>query len=423
MSASAPAGRPRQAVFLTYDGLEDPLGQSQVMPYLRGLAGRGHHVHVVSFEKPPHRLRRAELVADRIRWTALRYHRTPTVPATSLDMMTGLATAGLMSILDDADLLHARALVPATMALPLARLRGLPLIFDTRALWPDEKVDLGHWPRDGRLHRSAKRLERTVLHGASAVTVLTNAFQRYLRQDYPHRAGISAPVVVIPTCTDLAVFRPDVDPDPGLASELAGHRVLGFLGALRSIYLPAEMIRFYLAWRRASAPASSRLLLISLDDPEALRALLRPHGLEHELVHRRADRSQVAAMLRCSHASMCFNQHAFSKIAAAPTKLGEVLGCGLPVVANATGDVGTLLAGARVGVSLDGFSDAELDAAAVRLAALSLDPTVAPEARDLATRWFSLDRGVDAYDRLYRSLPRPGEPRRPLPDASWPQPA
>lgn len=420
MSERAPAGRPRQAVFLTYDGLEDPLGQSQVMPYLRGLADRGHHVHVVSFEKAPHRLRRAELIADRIRWTALRYHRTPTVPATALDMATGLATAGLMSVLDGADVLHARALVPAAMALPLARARDLPLIFDTRALWADEKVDLGHWPRDGRLHRGAKRVERQVLRDASAVTVLTNAFQRYLRQDYPHREEVTAPVVVIPTCTDLGVFRPDVPPDPSLSAELSGHRVLGFLGALRSIYLPAEMIRFYLAWRRASAPATSRLLLISLDDPETLRALLRPHGLEHELVHRRADRSQVAGMLRCSHASVCFNQHAFSKLAAAPTKLGEVLGCGLPVAANATGDVGALLQGARVGVSLDDFSDTSLDAAAARLSALSLDPTVAPEARELATRWFSLDRGVDAYDRLYRSLRRPGEPGARLPDRAWP---
>src|SRR5688500_3495796 len=39
-------------LYLSYDGMTDPLGQSQVLPYLGGLAKAGHRIALVSFEKP-----------------------------------------------------------------------------------------------------------------------------------------------------------------------------------------------------------------------------------------------------------------------------------------------------------------------------------------------------------------------------------
>ena len=39
-------------LYLSYDGMTDPLGQSQVLPYLIGLKKKGHAISLVSFEKP-----------------------------------------------------------------------------------------------------------------------------------------------------------------------------------------------------------------------------------------------------------------------------------------------------------------------------------------------------------------------------------
>ena len=41
----------RSVLYLSYDGMSDPLGQSQVLPYLAGLTRRGHRITLVSFEK------------------------------------------------------------------------------------------------------------------------------------------------------------------------------------------------------------------------------------------------------------------------------------------------------------------------------------------------------------------------------------
>ena len=38
-------------LFLSYDGMTDSLGQSQVLPYLVGLSKHNYHITIISFEK------------------------------------------------------------------------------------------------------------------------------------------------------------------------------------------------------------------------------------------------------------------------------------------------------------------------------------------------------------------------------------
>src|ERR1044071_1543824 len=87
---------PWPVLYITYDGLMEPLGQSQVLPYLRGLA-RDFSITAMSFEKVQDwadRERRQELQKEldraRIEWIPLRYHKRPTVPATAFDVANGI---------------------------------------------------------------------------------------------------------------------------------------------------------------------------------------------------------------------------------------------------------------------------------------------------------------------------------------------
>lgn len=68
--------------YITYDGLRDPLGQTQVIPYLLRLGELGHQIDILSFEKSPEPLGWLRPLSQHVRWTALRYHRRPTLPAT-----------------------------------------------------------------------------------------------------------------------------------------------------------------------------------------------------------------------------------------------------------------------------------------------------------------------------------------------------
>ena len=41
----------KHVLYLSYDGMTDPLGQSQVLPYIIGLSQEGFQFTLISFEK------------------------------------------------------------------------------------------------------------------------------------------------------------------------------------------------------------------------------------------------------------------------------------------------------------------------------------------------------------------------------------
>lgn len=410
----------RRVIYISYDGLGDALGASQVLPYVEGLAARGHEFELITFEKFGNRLAFREPIAPNVRWTALRYHKKPTVPATAFDMSQGALTAIFAMLVSRADLIHTRSYVAATLALPLGIATRRPLLFDTRGLWPEERVDGNLWSRESKIYKSALRIERSLLAHADAITVLTNNVKDYLRQEYAHRAQIRSPITVIPTCADLALFRPDGEKDEEVAPLVEGSRTLAYVGSIGTWYMAEEMARFYLAWRAAVAPEPARFLVVTRDDPAPMRAVLAAHGVESELVHRAAKRERVPKLLRCSEAGLSFVRESLSKRASAPTKIGEYLGCGIPVLATAIGDARLVLAEKGAGLLIERFDDESLARSAKQLAALAAAPDRVALTRAAAERWFSLERAIDAYDELYTHMTRWHGQRWSREDRGWP---
>lgn len=409
---SPPIGK--RVVYISYDGMSDPLGKSQVLPYVTGLADRGHSIELISFEKAPHPTPFRKRIHPRVRWTGLRYHKTPTLPATALDMTQGAVAALLTGALIRADLVHVRSYVAATCALPMRMLARRPLLFDMRGLWPDERVADGNWVQDSKVYRGAKKMEKLLLEQASAVTVLTNSMAQYLRFEAPFSDAIQAPIHVIPTCADLDHFSLQTAPQADMKARLQGKKVLCYVGSFGGRYLSKDMARFYLAWRRHAGP--SKFLVVSRMDPEDIRKIMREAGVEDELVHQGATRDEVPGLLRCADAGVFFHPVTFANRGAAPTKLGEMLACGLPCAGNLIGDVPRVLGGENVGVVLENFSDESLDSAAKALVAQSELPGIARKCRDAAEQWFSLAKGLSGYEAIYESLAAKTQ----LPDASWP---
>ena len=75
---------------------------------------------------------------------------------------------------------------------------------------------------------------------------------------------------------------------------------------------------------------------------------------------------------------------------------------GLPMVVNSgVGDVDAVMADTGAGVMVDSFDSAALSAAADSLGRLKIQPA---EIRAGAERWFRLEEGVAAFDRIYRSI-------------------
>ena len=148
------------------------------------------------------RSRRAELRerlrASGVRWHGLRYHKRPSLPATTFDTMCGALACMWLVRRHKLGAVHARNHVPAAMAMIAAPFAPHRLIFDIRGLMAEEYVDLGRWRSGGLAFRITKRTERAAIRRATGVVVLTHRVRRLLLG-----AGNRHDVVVIPCCADI----------------------------------------------------------------------------------------------------------------------------------------------------------------------------------------------------------------------------
>ena len=396
-------------VYLSYDGMTDPLGRSQVLPYLAGLAARGHAIELVSLDKPDALARDGARVAELARaagiaWTPLAYRSFPPIAAGWRNVAAlrraGTAIMRRMPV----QLIHCRSDLAGIAGLALKRRCGLPLLYDMRALWPDERAEGGAWDQSKPLYRALlrhfKRRQRELVERADAIVVLADA-----ARDLLPALGLRPPTIVetIPCCADFDHFTL---PDP--ATRAARRAELGVgaaplllhLGSIGGNVMLGEMLEFLAVWRGHHPGAQILFLAPSGGDQIAAAAAAR--GLADAVILRSAGREAVPTWIGAADLGLLFVRPVPSKRAASPTKLAEMLAVGLPVVANAgIGDVAAILRDTGAGVVIDRFDPAAYDTAITALAAMPTDPATI---RDRARAHVDLDLGVERYDTLYRRL-------------------
>jgi hypothetical protein len=134
-------------LFISYNGLDDPLTHSQVVAYLRELAVSGIGIHLLTFEGKLTDEQRQQfqerLASSGITWHTLRYHKRPSLLATLYDIVLGTLKAWRICRKHNVQFIHARNHVPAAMALLLQRIGGYRWLFDMRGLMAEEYVDGG----------------------------------------------------------------------------------------------------------------------------------------------------------------------------------------------------------------------------------------------------------------------------------------
>jgi glycosyltransferase involved in cell wall biosynthesis len=105
-----------------------------------------------------------------------------------------------------------------------------------------------------------------------------------------------------------------------------------------------------------------------------------------------------------SDAGIFFIKPSFSKQGSSPTKLGEMLSMGIPVICNAgVGDVESIINATQTGTCLTSFSETEM-AEVIETIAQMNDKTMNVEKAQKAIAFFSLEQGIKSYLGIYESL-------------------
>src|SRR5712664_371268 len=245
----------RRVLFISYNGMLEALGQSQVLPYLRELSKRGARFTLLSFEKDAaftakgaRRLDelRDSLSAEGIRWYFLRYHQRPSLPATMFDVVNGIRLARKIVKEHRIELLHARSHIPATIALALKRQFPVKLIFDIRGLLADEYVDANHWQKGSVPYRLTKAIERRALAAADGIVTLTERIWPILKE-WDGLRDRNVIHVVVPCCGNLELFafKPEDRDQRRGELGLQARRVMAYSGSVGGWYATEKMVDLF----------------------------------------------------------------------------------------------------------------------------------------------------------------------------------
>lgn len=398
-----------KVLYITRNGMLEPLGQSQVLSYLKFLS-KNYQVSLISFEKPEDRADQQAFGSVQndcerhgIRWFPQRFHHRPKVIAPAWSMIVFLFLCLREVREGNAELIHARSYIPAAVALLVNKLTGTPFIFDMRALWPEELITAGRLKRGSVMHKAIAWVERSCLKNAAAVVSLTDAATAYLRETYPDELR-NQKLVVIPTCADLDRFVPLDEEERFSAQESAP--VFSCLGTVLSGWFRLDWLRIFFQEVGSHEPTAS-FEIVTRDDPSEVRRQL---GLAGDLnarlkIYSMPSHEVHEAVQRHTASVMFYAGGEVSELGRSPTRMAEILGCGLPVVANpGVGDVAEIIQKYRVGVLVtEGTPDA-MKSAFRELLELMNDAELPGRCRRAAEKVFSLQAGTQAYRELYRDI-------------------
>src|ERR1043166_5226547 len=406
----------RHVLYISYNGMLQPLGQSQVIPYLKGLAASGYEFTLLSFEceeaysesgRELCAKLKQQLAQANIDWHWLRYHQRPSLPATAYDVWAGIRFGKDLARSRSFAAVHARSHIPATMALQLKKHTNTKMIFDIRGLLADEYVDAGHWRKGSMAYRLTKKAEAAAMLHADGVVTLTERIWPII-QEWNGLRGRKVPHEVIACCADLEKFSfsAEARAERRRTLGLEDRFVVIYSGSIDGWYLTEEMADFFATLLREKSNAL--LLWLTQSKHERIRALMRSRGIEvqdYKIVS--SSPQDVPAYLAAGDAGLAFIKACFSKLASSPTKYAEYLGCGLPLIINAgVGDSDALVTEHRAGVLINDFAEDDYLKAIKQLTPLLDQPENARQRmRRVAEQLFDLQSvGVAGYARLYQRV-------------------
>jgi glycosyltransferase involved in cell wall biosynthesis len=287
---------------------------------------------------------------------------------------------------------------------------GTKFVFDMRGFYADERIDGGLWNIKNIIYKQIylyfKKKEKQFLSNADYIISLTeNAKAEILKWELPNQP---LPIQVIPCCADLELFK-------GINVNEADQKkwkeklkivetdfILSYLGSLGTWYLPDEMLDFFkVLWNKNE---NAKFLFITPDDPESIINSAKSKGIpENKITIQKADRIEVPVLLSLSKVSIFFIKPVFSKRASSPTKMGEIMGMGIPIICNGNvGDVDEIINVTSAGIIIKEFNEKEYESVINEMEKLL---SISPEKiRQGAENYFSLKNGIEKYNQVYNSL-------------------
>ncbi|MGG9970609.1 glycosyltransferase [Ferruginibacter sp. SUN002] len=405
----------KQILYISYDGMTDPLGQSQVLPYIAGLSKHGYQFTLLSCEKPEAYKINKEVIEtickqNNIDWQPAFYTKKPPVLSTIKDIRALSKKAFQLHNQKQFAMVHCRSYLASLIGLKLKQKFGVKFLFDMRGFWIDERLDGNQWnfknPIYKIVYRYFKKKEKQFLENADHTICLTYAAREEMFK-WKHIEKDPLDIAVIPCCADAAHFDPaKIDPQQKQQLQHAlgiqqNEFVLSYLGGLGLWYMLSEMLDFFKVLLEFK-PDAKFLIVTANDNKQIWDAAAEKNIPAERIVVRKALRKEVPLYVSLSTLTIYFIKPTYSKMSSSLTKQGEIMAMGIPAITNLDrGDTASIVEKYDSGIVVNDFSTEAYKNAILNYLNRSFDHN---KIREGALDYFDLSKGITKYNSIYKIL-------------------
>ena len=159
------------------------------------------------------------------------------------------------------------------------------------------------------------------------------------------------------------------------------------------------MIEFFSVLKQKKANA--RFLFVTKDEHERILHTAEKFGVRDSIIIRPGNRDEVPYLISLCNYSIFFILPSYSKKASSPTKQGEIMAMGVPVVCNTkVGDTDKIVTDYNSGILIDEFSVNTYQTAIEKMNTPFDETQIINGAKD----YFSLENGVGRYAEVYKAI-------------------
>jgi glycosyltransferase involved in cell wall biosynthesis len=406
----------KRVLFISYDGMTDPLGQSQVIPYLAGLTKKGYEFVILSCDKPDKYTANKTYVEKLIepypiQWVSIPYHKSPPILSSIYDFYKLKQTAKKLHQQQKFDMTHTRVGLPQLVALYMKKKLGVKFMNDIRGFWADERVDGGMWNLKNPLYKTVynffRKKEDECVTIADYNTCLTYKGKEVILgwKQVPQPVKVE----VVPCSVDTELFSPaniDAEVKTSLQNELGITKddfVISYLGSIGGWYLTKQMMQF--CKLLLDKKPNTKFLFISNNRHQDIIDAAAEYKIPSQnIIVKMGKRHQVPALLSFSTYSLFFIKPCYSKLSSSPTKHGEIMAMGIPVIANSgVGDVKEIIEKYKAGYVLDEFSEEAMQKIVDSICSTATQFN-STEIRNGALDFYNLENTLVTYSKVYKAV-------------------
>lgn len=400
-------------LYLTSEGLTEPIGYSQILPFLCDLSKKGVRIYVLSLENEHMYKKGKKRIEDivnnaGIKWDVIVDSNKIPVVSFFRNYHRIKSHASRLCKIVSFDIVHCRSYPVANIGMYLKRRYQIKFLFDMRMFYADDKADTHTWKVGNPVYRMMylyfKNKEKKLFNLSDYIVTKTETSKKILIQDY----NVQIPISVIPSCVDFNHFRRDAittESQNELREKLGITKddfIISYIGSLGNCYMLNEMMDFVSELMKVKV--QTKFLVITPDSEDIVLSSAKRYGIdEKKIIVDFALRNQMPLYISITDVSIFFIRPVFSKKASSPKKMGEVLSLGIPIITNKhVGDVDAIVENGKFGLLIEDFSTNSYQQVISQLDnLLKTEPLLCSDA---AKSYFSLEKGVNEYEKIYNLL-------------------